>query len=204
MNDIASSLEQQFADVSQAERESTLSELRRIEAAGRGSVAIRPHAIALPALLGACGVLCLYAAATKVAIAWAYPVGAALLLPSLWALFARRKPCFLLTEEGVRTAGALLPWDSIADYGVTEHSHNGFTTHTSVVLLHESDYTPPPLGLFRLFGQNVRNGSSGQYETHLTLHAGARGMNCEALARRIGEFLSAFHARAELARLRAD
>ncbi len=204
MTDIASSLEQEFADASQAEQESAIAELRRIEAGGRGSADIRPHAIALPLLFGVCGGLLSYAALTSGARIYALPIGLALLLPSLWALFGPRKPLFTLAEEGVRVKDVLLPWSSIEDYGVTENSYNGFTTHTSVTLQHAEGFTPPKLGLFYPFGASVRNRKTGQYETRLTLHAGARGMNSEKLSLRIGEFFAAAHARAELARLRAD
>ena len=77
-------------------------------------------------------------------------------------------------------------------------------THTSVTLLHSEGFTPPKLGLLVLFGGSTRDRKSGLYETRLTLHAGARGMNCEKLAKRIGDFFAAAQARHELRRMQAD
>ena len=205
MTDIASSLEQEFADVSQAERESTIAELKKIEAAGRGSVDITPHAIALPVLLIVCGVIVTYAATTKSGDAgWIYLLGMALLVPGILILFIPRKPFFTLAEEGIRVRDTLLPWEHIEDYGISENGYNGFTMNTTLSLIHDTGYTPPKLGLFRMFGQTIHQRKEDRYETYLGLWVGAKGMNSEKLAQRIGDFLAAFHARAELARLRAD
>ena len=209
MIDIASSLEKEYGDITQRERESTLTELRRIEAAGRGRAEIKPHAIMLPLLFGFTGGIVAYGASTSSAMSGtsamiAIAVGVVLVLASLWALLAPRAARFTLTEEGIRVKQQLLPWDTIVDYGVVEHSYNGFSTHTSVTLLHSEGFTPPKLGLLVLFGGSTRDRKSGLYETRLTLHAGARGMNCEKLAKRIGDFFAAAQARHELRRMQAD
>jgi len=211
MTDIASSLEQEFASHSQADREARIAELRRIEAAGSGSCDISSHAIALPILSGLFGAVFIWAGVTS-----NYPfthamavvlVGAAFLLPSAWALFVPRKPCFTLSPEGVRVKGALLPWDSIEECGITENSYNGITTHTLVEFKHIDGFVPPKLALFAMFGSSgpVRSFTrkTGQYRTRLTLYVGPRGMSSQKLADRISEYRAAALARAELARLKA-
>jgi len=205
MSDIATSLEKEFTAQSHAEREAHIAELERIEAAGRGSVDITPHALVLPVVLVVCGAVLIYAATTKSGGAgWIYLLGAALLVPGLLILLVPRKPLFTLAEEGIRVQDVLLPWESIEDYGITENGHNGFTMHTNLSLIHDAGYTPPKLKLIRMFGQTLHNRKQGRYETHLGLWVGAKGMNGDELAQRIGDFLAAFHARAELARLRAS
>ncbi|MGE8279403.1 MAG: hypothetical protein ACN6O2_03115 [Stenotrophomonas sp.] len=208
MTDIASSLEREFADVSHSEREAAIAELRKCEAAGRGSVDIKPHAIMLPALFILCGGIFVYGAFTSGAMSrpgaiGAFALGALMVLGGLWAMLGPRKARFSLTERGIVVNDALLPWVCVEDYGVVENSYNGFSTHTSVTVLHAPGFTPPPLGLMYLFGAHSHNRKTGQYETRLTLHAGARGMNCEKLANRIGDFLAASHARDELSRMQA-
>lgn len=208
MSGIASSLEQEFAQHSQAEREADIAELRAIDSNGRGSVDVASHAIAIPTLIGliACGLI--YSTLTRhdlptTRIVTTLVCSAAVAAACAWLLFGPRKPRFTLTEEGVRVKNALLPWSSIEDYGVTEHSTNGVTTHTSVALQHATGFTPPALGLTLLFGANAKSRKTGQYETRLTLHVGAKGMNGDKLAERIGQFLAAARARAELERLGA-
>lgn len=208
MTDIATSLEQEFAEVSHGEREAAIAELRRYEAAGRGTVDIKPHAILLPALFLLAGGIFIYGAFTSAAMSrlgaiGAFAVGVLLVAGSLWAMFGPRGTRFSLTERGIVVKGALLPWACIDDYGVVENSYNGFSTHTSVTLLLAEGFTPPALGLMYPFGANSRHRKSGQYETRLTLHAGARGMNCEKLAARIGDFMTAAHARDQLGRMQA-
>jgi hypothetical protein len=119
-------------------------------------------------------------------------------------MFGQRSPRFTLCEEGIRVKDALLPWQSIDDYDIVEHSMNGISTHTSVTLHYVEGFTPPEVHLFFMFGGNVRNRKTGTYTTRLTLHAGAKGMNVEKLSERIGSFFAASHARAELARLNAN
>ena len=208
MSDIASSLEQEFADHSQAERASHIAELKQIESKGHGSVAVAPHAIMSPLLFGFVGAMMAWASIANqrlsVGTVVAFIVGVVFVAASAWGIFGPRKPRFTLCEEGVRVKDALLPWSSIEDYGVTENSYNGFTTHTSIVFQLAAGFTPPELGLFFVCGANTRNRKTGQYSTRLTLHAGAKGMNVDKLAERIGEFFAAARARAELARLNAD
>lgn len=209
MIDIASSLEKEYGDISQRERDGAITELRRIEAAGRGRVEVKPHAIMLPLLFGLFGGIVVYGAFTSSAMSrmgaiGAFALGMLMVLGALWAMLGPRGARFTLTEDGIQVKQHLLPWDTIEDYGVVENSYNGFSTHTSVTLLHGEGFTPPKLGLLVLFGGSTRDRKSGLYETRLTLHAGARGMNCEKLARRIGEFFAAAHARHELKRLQAD
>lgn len=208
MSGIASSLEQEFAERSQAERESNIAELKRIESNGRGRVDVAAHAIVMPGLVGliACGLI--YSTLTRHDLTATRTVTTLLISAAVaalcaWFIFGPRKPRFTLTEEGVRVKNALLPWGSIEDYGVTENSTNGITTHTSIVLQHAAGFTPPELGLNIAFGANTRNRQTGHYDTRLTLHVGAKGMNSDKLAQRIGEFLAAAHARAELERLGA-
>jgi len=208
MNDIASSLEQEFAGQARTNREARITELRQLESNGRGSVEIKPHAILLPLLFGIVGVLMVWAALTssslpKTGNIIVIVLGVVFAVTSVWGMFGPRKPRLTLTEEGVRVKDALLPWSSIEDYGITVHSTNGFPTHTSVEFEHAAGFTPPKLGLFYMFGGSSRNRKTDQYTTRLTLHTGARGMNGDKLAKCIGDFLSAARARAELARLQA-
>ena len=208
MNDIASSLEQEFADRSQADRDAHIAQLREIESKGRGSVEIKPHAILMPLLCGITGIFLVWGALTTSSFSKMGNLGIAVLgvvfvVLSVWGMFGPRKARFTLTEEGVRVKDVLLPWGSIEDYGVTVHSINGVPTHTSIEFEHAAGFTPPKLGLFRMFGGTRRNRKTNQYITGLLLHTGARGMNGDKLSKRIGEFLSAARARAELARLQA-
>ena len=210
MTDRASSLEQAFGFQPQADRESRIAELRRIEAAGRGSCDIASHAITLPLLCGLFGAILIWAGITG-----GFPldqtvtvclIGAAFVLSSAWALFAPRKPRFTLSAEGVRVKDTLLPWDSIEECGVTENSVSAVTTHTSVVFNHFEGFIPPKLTLFAMFGTTAPIRSftrkTGRYRTRLTLFVGARGMSSEKLANRISDYRSAAYARAELARLK--
>ena len=210
MVDIASSLEQEFASQSQADRESRVAELRRIAAAGSGSCVVYAHAIVLPIVCALFGMVFIWAGITSgysfgrtMALCL---FGAAFVLPSVWAVFVPRKPRFTLTVEGVQVKDVLLPWDSIEECGVTENSYNGVTTHTSVVFKHVEGFIPPKLPLFAMFGTTLPIHSltrkTEQYRTRLTLFAGARGMNCEKLANRINDYRVAAVARAELERLK--
>jgi hypothetical protein len=203
MADIASSLEKEFADRSQADRAAQIAELQQIESKGRGSVAIAPRAIAIPLLFGFFGAIFAYGSITtstmsKTANIIAFIVSVAIVAVCAWAMFGPRKPRFTLTEEGVRVKDVLLPWSGIEDYGITTHSTNGFPTHTTVELCHTADFTPPKPSL------RDRIRKAGRFSTHLTLFTGAKGMNGDKLAQRIGEFLAAARARAELARLNAN
>lgn len=213
MSGIASSLEQEFADHSQAEREANIAELRRIEAGGRASVAVAAHSIVLPAFVGliACGLF--YEVLTRQDVSTTRLVttlACSVVVAAFcaWLLFGKRAPRFTLTEQGVQLKNGLLPWQDIEDYGVVENSTNGLATHTSVSFHLADGFTPPPLGMLILFGQTspIRSKDAkkpSQFIVRLTLHVGARGMSCEKLAERIGQFLAAFHARAELQRLGA-
>ena len=208
MSDIASSLEQEFATSSQAERDSHIAELKQVAAKGVGQLEIRPHAIAIALLFGILGAIFVFAAVSNPAkameMASFFLVGVAMLAICAWAMFGPRKTRFTLCEEGVRVNDALMLWSSIADYQVTRHSYNGFPTHTSVVFKYVEGFSPPALGLFYPFGANSRNILTKRTSTRLTLHAGPRGMNYEELAERIGAFLAAAQAREELKRLRAS
>jgi len=211
MSGIASSLEQEFADHSQAERDATLAELRSIESNGRGSVDVASHAIAMPALIGliACGLI--YGVLTRndlttTRVVTTLVCGVVVVAACAWLLFARRTPRFTLTEQGVRLKNGVLPWDKVEDYGVIEHSQNGLTTHTQVKFELTEGFTPPPLGLFFLFGRtrpvrSVTLQKTGPLVVTLNLFVGARGMNVDKLAERIGQFLAASRARAELEKL---
>jgi len=208
MNDIASSLEQEFADRSQADRDANIAQLREIESKGRGSVEIKPHSIVMPLLFGFVGAIIVWGALTtsslsKMGNLGVVALGVVLVAFSAWSLFGPRKARFTLTEEGVRVKDALLPWSGIENYGITVHSTNGVPTHTLVEFEHAADFTPPKLGLIYMFGGSKRNRKTNQYTTRLILHTGARGMNGDKLSQRIGEFLSAARARAELVRLQA-
>jgi hypothetical protein len=210
MTDIASSLEQEFADRSQADRTTQIAELKQIESKGRGSVAIVPHGIVAPMLFGLVGAILAYA--SIILSAWSatgrsagFLAGAALVVGSVWLMFGPRKTCFTLTEEGVRTTDSLLPWNSIQDFGVTVHSINFVRDQTSIQFLHTAGFEPPPLGLFYMFGQSHRDKKTGLYSTNFTLYfSGAKGMNGDKLSQRIGEFFAAARARAELVRLNAN
>jgi hypothetical protein len=199
MTDIASSLEQEFADRSQADRTAQIAELRQIESKGRGSVAIAPRAIAIPLLFGFIGGIFAYASITtntwsKAGAINAFIGGVAVVAVCAWAMFGPRKPRFTLTEEGVRVKDVLLPWSGIEDYGITVHSTNGFPTHTTVELHHTADFTPP---------KGILDRKTGRFSTRMALITGAKGMNGDKLSQRIGEFLAAARARTELARLQA-
>ncbi|MDR1990146.1 MAG: hypothetical protein LBQ09_07940, partial [Acidobacteriaceae bacterium] len=192
MNDIASSLEQDFTHHAQAARKARLAELTQIASKGSGSVVITPHAIMLPLLLGFAGVMIVFASFSfSHTIDRAVVSGTAIVAACAWAMFGPRKPLFTLTEEGVKVKDTLLPWSSVENYSVTENSYHGFTTHTSIVLQHAAGVTPIKLDLFILFGSSGPTRSfhkkTGQYHTRLTLYAGAKGMNSDTLAQRIGE-----------------
>lgn len=117
MSDIASSLEQEFADHSKANRESRIVELKQIESRGSGSVVIKAHAIMLPLILGFAGFMLKYTSFDFAqTIDHGTVVGAVLVAICAWALFGPRKPLLTLTEEGVRVKDVLLPWSSIEDY----------------------------------------------------------------------------------------
>lgn len=206
MTDIASSLEHEFASAAQAGRESTIAKLRQIEAAGRGSLDVRPHAIAMPLVFCILGALFVYAGFSfnDASSPILFVIGALLIAPSAWAMFGPRKPRFTLTEQGVRVKNVLLPWSGIRDYGVMTHSVNGLPTRTTVTLHHAEGFTPPALDVFILLGRSTRQRKTGLYATRLILHSGAKGMNGKKLAQRIGEFFAAAHARDELARLGAN
>ena len=208
MNDIASSLEQEFADHSQADRDAHIAQLREIESKGRGSVEIRPHAIIMSLVFGFGGVMMVWASiktssfSTLVNIALGIG-GAACVVYCVWS-FIPRKPRFTLTEEGVRVKDVLLPWSSIEEYSVTVQSYIGFmTNYTSVEFEHAAGFTPPKLNIFYMFGATHHNRKTGRHTTYMILYGGAKGMNGDKLSRRIGEFLSAARARTELARLQA-
>jgi len=208
MSGIASSLEQQFADHSQAEREAHIAELRTIEANGRGNVDVAAHAIVFPALIGLIACALIYSTLTRHDPAMARVVttlacSVAVAALCAWFLFGPRKPRFTLTEEGLRLKNGVIAWDKIDDYGVTEHSTNGFTTHTSIRFELVPGFTPPPLGQIILFGQTEKVRKTDQAVIRQTLHVGAKGMNSDQLAERIGQFLAAARARAELRRLDA-
>ncbi|MDR0274225.1 MAG: hypothetical protein LBI48_02580 [Burkholderiaceae bacterium] len=206
MDGTAFSPEQEFAALSQDERDALIAQFQQTAAGGRGSLEVRPRAIRLPLLLGFLGIVMAWAALASPSLSSIVPglAGLALAASSAWAMFGPRKPCFTLTEEGVRVQNALLPWPGIDDYSVTEHGRLGFPTHTSVVYEHADGFTPPELGLHPLLGASNRNSNTGEYATRLTLYTGAKGMNGDQLAERIAEYLDAAHARAKLARLQAS
>lgn len=205
MNDIASSLEQEFTTHAQAGHEAHIAELRKIEAAGRGSADVAAHAIALPLLFGSCGLIVIYSTLTAKQFSAAETVGflllGILLASTFWLMLGPRKPCYTLCEEGVRVKGGLLPWSSIEDWTVSEISYGGFPIATSLVLIHGEGVKPPPLGLLVTIGSSHLIRKTGRYETRLTLYTGARGMNTEKLTERIGGFFAAYHARLELVRM---
>jgi len=201
--------QQELDGLSPAERDAHIALLRQTAAGGRGKVEVKPHAIGLPLLLGLGGIVTVW---SSLPASGFFPslsgfigsvAGLALIAGSAWALFGPRKPCFTLTEKGVRIHRALLPWESIDDYSVTEHARLGIALQTCVVFEHTGGFTPPSLGLPPLIGATSRNPQTGEYSTHLTLYTGARGMNGDKLADRIAEFLDAAHAREQLAQLKA-
>jgi hypothetical protein len=208
MTDIASSLEEEFAGRSQAERDAHIAHLEAIAAKAREPLDIRSHAILTPLLTGALGGMFLAFSLQDMvrgeagASRYILIAGLVLFVPSLWALVGPRKPRFTLTAEGVRVKQALLPWESIDDYRIIAHSSNGFPTHTTVYFDHAEGFTPPALGLLFPFGNRLKARKTGLFTSRLTLYTGPRGMDEEKLAQRVGEYLDASRARAELARLR--
>ena len=100
MSDIASSLEQEFTMHAQADRDAYIAELKRLEAAGRGSVEITPHSVGLPVLFGGAGAAVLYGALssrhlTTMEVLLFSLLGLAL-LSSLWMMLGRASlatPC---------------------------------------------------------------------------------------------------------------
>jgi len=184
---------------SPAQGPSRMAQLRRIEALGRGSIEITPHAIALPLLAMVIGCGFVYGILTFVRVPVlgmmaVVMIGAAVIGMSLRAM-GPRKPCFTLSEEGVRVNKVLLPWSSIKDYSVAEDKRLGLTTRTTVFLRHVDGFVVPKLGQSFLFGRRIKRRRGAFYETQLMLHVGAKGMDCEKLAQRIGEFRAAAYAR---------
>lgn len=209
MTDIASALEKEYADHSQAERDAAIAQLKELVAKGSGSLDIRPHAIVMPLLFAPMGAALMWAtsgAGTQGLETFIFLLGAALVAVSAWLMFGPRQPVFTLTEEGVRAKDELLPWSSIQDFNVISHSYNGIPMSTKIVLIHIAGFKPPD-GLARprggLIGK-MRAKGDPDYDSHLTLWSGAKGMNTDQLAQRIADFFNATHARAELARLSAQ
>ena len=208
MSDIASSLEQEFAGHSKANRDSRIAELRQIVSKGSGDVVIKAQAILMPLIFGFMGVMLVYASFdSSRTINRGVAAGVVLVAMCAWALLGPRKTLLTLTDEGVQVKGAMLPWSSIEKYHVIENSYNGVTTHTTIVFQHVAGFTPPDLGLFILFGRSGPTRSfgkkTGRYQTRLTLYVGARGMNGDQLTQRIGDFMGAAHACIELSQMNA-
>ncbi|MDR2220230.1 MAG: hypothetical protein LBE24_06575 [Methylobacillus sp.] len=212
MSDIASSLEKEFADQSQSERDAYIAHLKELEAKGQGSLDVRPHSIVLASLFILIGVLMAWALGTQgtniTASIIGILIGVAVAGWGAWAMLWPRKPKFTLTEEGVRVKGELLPWSSIEDYNVTIHSTNSVPTHISVVLSHVAGFKPPK-GVPQarrggLIGKmRAAKDSEPEYNTNLMLWTGAKGMSADQLTQRIHDFLTAARAKEELARLQA-
>jgi len=180
-------------------------QLRKIAALGRGRLDVVPQALALPLVFMAAGCGLLYAGVSLTMMSVSVVVivlvaGALVIVLSAWTIFKPGEARFTLSEEGVCVDKVVLPWSSIKDYSVTEKRWIGMTISTRVLLRHVDGFVVPKLGLFFLFGRRIKRRRSTRYETRLTLHAGAKGMNCEKLAQRIGEFRAAAHAREEMAR----
>lgn len=206
MNDIASSLEQEFTTHAQADRDAYIAELKRLEAAGRGSVEITPHSVGLPVLFGGAGAAVLYGALssrhlTTMEVLLFSLLGLAL-LSSLWMMLGPREPCYTLCEEGIRVRGGdLTPWDSISDWRVNETRYSFLPISVALVLNYEAGFTPPPLKRPFSVGVTRHNRKTGEYVTDLTLYTGPKGMSVAQLTERINDCHMAAQARAELARL---
>jgi len=183
--------------------------LRKIAALGRGRLEVMPQAIALPLMFMLLGGGMLYAGVSLpmlsvTGVLMILGAGALVIVLGAWTIFGPGEARFSLSEEGVQVGKVLLPWGAIRDFSVTEQRWFGVTTRTTVLLRHVDGFTPPKLGLFFLFGRRSRRRRSTRYDTRLMLHVGAKGMDCEKLAQRIGEFRAAAHAREEIARLSGD
>ena len=209
MTGIASSLEQEFAERSQAERERDIAALRQLDADGRGTVEVRASAIFIGILMAGFGAAMLYVVFAKGAFRGnerlGFIAGGVLLCAiAAWLLFLRsRQPLFVLTEKGVDVRGVLLPWSSIDDYGVLTHSINGASSVTTVTFEHVEGYAAPPLPLFRGLGQSVKDRKTGMYRCVFNLYVKPRGMNGEKLAGHIGRLHAGALAREELRQLGA-
>ena len=201
--DIASSLEQEFANNAQAERDAVIARLRKIETAGRGSIDVRPQAIIWPLVLGFPSGMVVYLSMLPISEIHYGGVffGAIILVPCILAMFGPHQTLFTLTEQGMRIRDALLPWNGIKDFSVVEHNFNGIKSHTIIYLQYVEGFTPPKLNRRSLFSYSSGSSKAGHYGINLTLCAGAKGMSTKKLAQRIGEFLAAARARDELARL---
>ena len=186
MSDIASSLEQEFTMHAQADRDAYIAELKRLEAAGRGSVEITPHSVGLPVLFGGAGAAVLYGALssrhlTTMEVLLFSLLGLAL-LSSLWMMLGPREPCYTLCEEGIRVRGGdLTPWDSISDWRVNETRYSFLPISVALVLNYEAGFTPPPLRHPFSVGVTRHNRKTGEYVTDLTLYTGPKGMSVAQL-----------------------
>ena len=200
MSDIASSLEQEFTMHAQADRDAYIAELKRLEAAGRGSVEITPHSVGLPVLFGGAGAAVLYGALssrhlTTMEVLLFSLLGLAL-LSSLWMMLGPREPCYTLCEEGIRVRGGdLTPWDSISDWRVNETRYSFLPISVALVLNYEAGFTPPPLRHPFSVGVTRHNRKTGEYVTDLTLYTGPKGMSVAQLTERINDFYAAACAR---------
>ncbi|MCL2714721.1 MAG: hypothetical protein FWD68_09130 [Alphaproteobacteria bacterium] len=184
------------------------SQLRKIVALGRGRLDVTPQAIALPLFFILVGAGMIYAGVSLgrlsvTAVILILVAGALVIVLSAWTILGPSEVRFSLSEEGVQVGNVALPWSSIRDFSVTEQRWFGMTTRTTVLLRHVDGFVPPKLGLFFLFGRRSKRRRSTRYETRLMLHVGAKGMDSEKLAQRVGEFRAAAHAREEIARLQA-
>ncbi|MGY0505241.1 hypothetical protein [Luteimonas sp. e5] len=209
MTDITSSLEQEFAEQSQHERERAIAELRQLDADGRGRVDVWPSALLIGILTGAFGLALAYLAFSSAKLGGIEKlgfggVGLALVAFAVWMLFLRaRQPTFTLTEQGVDVRGVLLPWTSIDDFEVMTNTINGVATMTTVTLEHVAGYEAPKLPLARGVGQSAKDRKSGNYRSVLSLFVKPKGMSSETLAGHIGRLHAGAQAREELQRLGA-
>lgn len=207
MTGIVSSLEREFAERAQTERDQDIAELRKLDAEGRGSVEVRPAALLLGVLTVLFGAAMLYVAFGTGRASGGEQLGfaaggLAFCAFAAWAVFLNaRQPAFNLTEQGVDVRGVLLPWSSIEDFGVMTNVINGASVMTTVTLEHVEGYEPPKLPLSRGKGQSLKDRETGVYASHLSLFVKPRGMSTDELAGHIGRLHAGALAREELRRL---
>ncbi|WP_300615408.1 hypothetical protein [Dokdonella sp.] len=202
MSGIAESSGQAGAGQGATLRRADIATLRRIEADGRGAVAVIPTAMPLALaslLLG--GLLGL--AGSGIGSFPGMPHSGLLAAGVLMAvsgivLMRPRRPAFTLTEEGVEVRGRLLPWGAVDGYRIRPGPCSAMPLWTRIGFVHLA-------GREGFDGQGTigRSGSAGGTDgcrTDFGLFVKARGLPHEQLARTIGRFLAAARAREALRR----
>ena len=208
MSDIASALEQEFTQNAQAERNAHIEEMRKLDAAGRGSMAVHPSAKLFAVLLMLIGVALAWgvlAGRFDGGLFWGCALGAlASLAGGIWLLTKHgRQPTFTLTEDGIDVRGVLLPWESIDECEVFSQEYWFFPIRTDITVHHVPGYEAPKLPVPRNVGQSVYRKKEAAWKSYFGFFTGPRDMKVNALAAHIDRLRAGALARAELQRLGA-